>query len=78
MKFHPSEACADVSRYAISGCAAGFFRHGSGVQGVSRKRPPVIKTIRGLDTPLAHRSLDIPCQVASPQSLTPFLQTIPV
>jgi len=60
------------------GYAAGFFRHESGVQGDSKKRPPVIKTIRGLDAPLAHRSLDIPCQVASPQSPTPFLQTIPV
>ena len=37
-----------------------------------------MRTIRGLDAPLAHRSLDIPCQVASPQSLTPFLQAVPV
>ena len=76
MKVYPSESRIDTSRYARSGCAAGFFRHGSGVQWDSRKRPPVIKTIGGLDTPLAHRSLDIPCQVASPQSLTPFLQTL--
>ena len=43
-----------------------------------RKRPLVMRTIRGLDAPLADRSLDIPCQVASPQSLTPFLQTGPL
>ena len=76
MNAHPSGSRAGASRYAAS--PQDFFRHESGVQGDSRKRPPVIKTIRGLDTPLAHRSLDIPCQVASPQSLTPFLQTIPV
>jgi hypothetical protein len=78
MKVHPSESRADACRYALSGCAAGFFRHASGVQWDSRKRPPVIKTTRGLNAPLAHRSLDIPCRVASPQSPTPFLQTIPV
>ena len=43
-----------------------------------KKRPPVIETIGGLNAPLAHRSPDIPCQVASPQSLTPFLQAVPV
>jgi hypothetical protein len=78
MNVHPSELRADAYRYALTGCTAGFFRHGSGVQWDSRKRPLVIKTSRGLDAPLAHRSLDIPCQVASPQSLTPFLQTIRV
>jgi hypothetical protein len=78
MNAHPSESRADTRRHALRGCGAGFFRHGSGVQWDAKKRPPVIKTIRGLDAPLAHRSLDIPCQVASPQSLTPFLQTIPV
>ena len=78
MNAHPSESRADTRRHALRGCGAGFFRHGSGVQWDAKKRPPVIKTIRGLDAPLAHRSLDIPRQVASPQSLTPFLQTIPV
>ena len=78
MKIHPSESRADARCDAKSGRAAGFFRHESGVQWDSRKRPLVMRTIRGLDAPLAHRSLDIPCQVASPQSLTPFLQTIPV
>ena len=33
---------------------------------------------QGPDAPLAHRSLDIPHQVASPQSLTPFLQAASV
>ncbi len=32
---------------------------------------------QGLDAPLAHRKLDIPCEVASPQSLFPFLQAAP-
>ena len=63
---------ADVSRFGDCGCAAGFFRHGSGVQWDSRKRSLVMRTIRGLDAPLAHRSLDRApcgagsCQVASP------------
>jgi hypothetical protein len=42
------------------------------------KTAPGDKGHQGPDAPLAHRSLDIPCQVASPQSLTPFLQAAPV
>jgi hypothetical protein len=75
---HPTQARADGNRYVISGCAAGFFEAWSGGQWDSRKRPLVKRTIRGLDAPLAHRSLDVLCQVASPQSLTPFLQTGPL
>jgi hypothetical protein len=39
------------------------------------KTAPGGKSHQGPDAPLAHRSLDIPRQVASPQSLAPFLQT---
>ena len=37
-----------------------------------------LESRQGPDSPLAHRSLDIPCQVASPQSPTPILQAAPV
>jgi hypothetical protein len=76
MKVQRSESRADASRYAAA--PQDFLGMGPVSKGIQRKRPPVIKTTRGLDTPLAHRSLDIPCQVASPQSPTPFLQTISV
>ena len=47
MKVHPSESRADTRRYALSGCAAGFFRHGSGVQWDSRKTAPGDKNHQG-------------------------------
>src|SRR3989339_395879 len=43
-----------------------------------KRTAPGDKSHQGPDAALAHRSLDIPCQVASPQSLTPFLQADPV
>ena len=38
------------------------------------KRPLALYVTRGLIRPWRIGDLDIPCQVASPQSLTPFLQ----
>ena len=76
MNAHPSGSRAGASRYAAS--PQDFLGMGPVSKGFQENGPRWQKTIRGLDAPLAHRSLDIPCQVASPQSLTPFLQTIPV
>ena len=56
------------------GLAAGFFRHGSGVRWRRTKRPRTPLASRGR---MHHRrtiGLNIPRQVASPQSPTPFLQ----
>jgi hypothetical protein len=55
-----------------------FLRHKSGVQRDLGKWLSVTRNHQEPAMPLAHRSLDIPCQVASSQSLTPFLQTVPV
>jgi hypothetical protein len=52
-----------------------FLRHHSGVQWVQRKQPPAAAIRQGQMHHWRTGGLDIPRQVASPQSLTPFLQT---
>jgi len=55
--------------------AAGFLRHDSGVQWHDKKRPPATLFTKGQMHHWHTVGPDIPCQVASPQSLTPFLRT---
>jgi hypothetical protein len=70
---------ADANHYAISGCAAGFSRHKSGVQWDSRVGPLAIRTIRGLDAPWTQRRWGYPLScLRREQNLTPFRQAVPV
>jgi hypothetical protein len=41
-----------------------------------KKAAPDNPRLQGPDAPSARPRLDIPCQVASPQSLTPLLQAV--
>jgi len=53
-----------------------FLRHDDGVQGYETERPQIGLPIWGPMHLWRTVDPDIPCQVASPQSLTPFLRAL--
>lgn len=62
---------------AASRAPIDFLRHGSDVQRVKRKRSLAVRAARDLRRLWRIGDPNIPCQVASPQSLTPFFRAKP-
>ena len=74
MKVHPSESRADTRRHALRGCAAGFFRHGSGVQWDAKKTAPGDKNHQGPGHAIGAPEPGYPlsgCVPAEPDSVSP-------
>jgi hypothetical protein len=63
-----------ASRWRGGGSRVDFLRHGSDVQRAKRKRPLATIAARDLRRLWRIGGPNIPCQVASPQSLTLFLR----
>src|SRR5487761_1847895 len=75
--FSGSSGCCVPFPQIVGGTAVhtvDFLRHASDVQRARRKRPLATDATRGLRRLWRIGGPNIPCQVASPQSLTPFLR----